>query len=67
MKFLLMQMNMNDKECHLKFVIPCFIFEISTILYDWLMMSFCFQNVKNVYQIYCFPKEKFSSIKMPFY
>ena len=32
------------------FVIPSFIFELSAILYDWLMMSFRLQNVKKVYE-----------------
>ena len=32
------------------FVIPCFIFELSTILYDWLMTSFCLQKVKKLYE-----------------
>ena len=31
------------------FVIPCFIFELYTILYDWLMTSYCLQKVKKMY------------------
>ena len=31
------------------FVMPCFIFELSTILNYWLMTSFCLQKVKKVY------------------
>ena len=32
------------------FVIPCFIFELYTILYYWLMTSFCLQKVKKMYE-----------------
>ena len=32
------------------FVIPCFIFELYTILYDWLMTSFCLQKVMKIYE-----------------
>ena len=32
------------------FVIPCFIFELYTILYDWLMTSFCLQKVMKMYE-----------------
>ena len=53
------------------FVIPCFIFELSTILYDWRIRSFCLQKVKKMYKVeLCFQKEidskNFSSIDMPF-
>ena len=32
------------------FMIPCFILELSNILYDCLMTSFCLQKVKKVYE-----------------
>ena len=32
------------------FVIPCFIYELDTILYDWLMTSFCLQKVMKMYE-----------------
>ena len=31
-------------------VIPCFIFKLYTILYDWLMTSFCLQKVMKMYE-----------------
>ena len=33
-----------------EFLIPCFIAELSTILYDWLMTSFCLQKIKQKYE-----------------
>ena len=38
--------------------IPCFIFELSTVLYNWLMTSFCLQNVKKIYKIYYISRGK---------
>ena len=32
------------------FVIPCLSFDLSTILYDWLMTSFCLQKVKKMHE-----------------
>ena len=43
------------------FVVPCFIFELYTILYDWLMMSFCLQNLKKMYEIDYVSKMKIDS------
>ena len=39
------------------FVIPCSIFELSIVLYDWLMTSFCLQKVKKMYEAK-FPERK---------
>ena len=39
-------------------MIPCFIFELSTILYDWLMTSFCLQKVKKMHEVDCVSKRK---------
>ena len=38
------------KDVVYNFVIPCFIFELSTILYDWLITSFCLQTGKIMYE-----------------
>ena len=74
-----MKIFIDENECHFEmmksvvyyFVIPCFIFELSTILYDWLMTSFCLQKVKKVYEADYVSNRKltqknFSSIDIPF-
>ena len=38
------------KNAFYNFVIPCFNFELSAILQDLLMTSFCFEKVKKVYE-----------------
>ena len=39
------------------FAIPCFIFELSTVLYDRLMTSVCLQKVKKMCtRLIMFPK-----------
>ena len=40
------------------FVIPCFIFELYIILYDWLMTSFCLQKVMKMYEAGYVPRRK---------
>ena len=58
----------KDKDCWMiqnvvkNFWIPCFIFELSTVLYDWLMTSFCLQKAKKVYKIYCNSREKSTQV-----
>ena len=33
------------------FLIPCFIFDVSTNLYAWLMKSFYLQKIKKAYEV----------------
>ena len=51
-------------------LIPCFIFELSTILYDWLMKSCSLQKVKKAYEADYVSKRKLTqrtfSLDMPF-
>ena len=66
LKCLLMEMNvkslLNDKNVVQNLLIPYFIFELSTILFDWLMTSFCLQRVKRTYEMYFILKGKSTQI-----
>ena len=48
---------MGDKSYVFSVFISCFILDLSTILYDWLMI-FCLQKVKKVYSVDYVPKER---------